>query len=50
MEKDNFLDIFDSQEKAIHHCLWLNFKYRIAGIRFGIIDGPDNNLDFLVFL
>ena len=43
MEKDNFLDIFDSQEKAIHHCLWLNFKYRIAGICFGIIDGPDNN-------
>jgi hypothetical protein len=42
MEKDNFLDIFDSQEKAIHHCLWLNFKYRIAGIRFGIIGGPDN--------
>jgi hypothetical protein len=43
MEKDNFLDIFDSQEKAIHYCLWLNFKYRIAGICFGIIDGPDNN-------
>jgi hypothetical protein len=43
MEKDNFLDIFDSQEKAIHHCLWLNFKYRIAGICFSIIDGPDNN-------
>jgi hypothetical protein len=43
MEKDNFLDIFDSQEKAIYHCLWLNFKYRIAGIRFGIIDGPNNN-------
>lgn len=43
MEKDNFLDIFDSQEKAIHHCLWFNFKYRIAGICFGIIDGPDNN-------
>jgi hypothetical protein len=43
MEKDNFLDIFDSQEKAIHHCLWLNFKYRIAQIKFGVIHGPDNN-------
>lgn len=41
---DNFyLDIFDSQEKAIHHCIWLNFKYRIAKITFGIINGPDNN-------
>ncbi|WP_299059194.1 hypothetical protein [uncultured Polaribacter sp.] len=41
---DNFyLDIFSSQEKAIHHCLWLNFKYRIAKITFGIINGPDNN-------
>lgn len=43
MEKDNYLDIFDSQEKAIHHCLWLNFKYRIAKITFGIIHGPNNN-------
>lgn len=41
---DNFyLDIFDSQEKAIHHCIWLNFKYRIAKITFGIINGPNNN-------
>lgn len=43
MEKDNYLDIFESQEKAIHHCLWLNFKYRIAKITFGIIHGPNNN-------
>lgn len=41
---DNFyLDIFSSEEKAIHHCLWLNFKYRIAKITFGIINGPNNN-------
>lgn len=44
MEKDNYLDIFYSQEKAIHHCIWLNFKYRIPKINFGIIDGPNNNL------
>ena len=43
MEKDNYLDIFDSKEKAIHHYIWLNFKYRIAKIKFGIINGPDNN-------
>lgn len=43
LEKDNYLDIFDSQEKAIHHCLWLNFKYRIAKITFGIIHGSNNN-------
>ena len=43
MEKDNYLDIFENQEKAIHHCLWLNFKYRIAKITFGIINGPNNN-------
>ena len=43
MEKDNYLDFFDVKEKAIHHCLWLNFKYRIAKITFGIVHGPDNN-------
>jgi hypothetical protein len=43
MEKDNYLDIFVNQEKAIHHCLWLNFKYRIAQIKFGIIQRPNNN-------
>lgn len=36
--KDNFLDVFDSKEKAIHHALWLNFKYRIAKITFGVIE------------
>ena len=38
-----FLDLFNSKEKAIHHALWLNFKYRIAQIKFGVIHGPDNN-------
>ncbi|WP_452225603.1 hypothetical protein [Lacinutrix chionoecetis] len=40
---EEFLDFFDSQEKAIHHAIWLNFKYRIAKITFGVIHGPDNN-------
>jgi len=43
MQKDNYLDLFDKQQKAVDHCLWLNFKYRIAGITFGIINGPNNN-------
>jgi hypothetical protein len=43
MENNNYLDVFENMEKAIHHCLWLNFKYRIAKITFGIIHGPDNN-------
>jgi len=34
---DNYLDLFDNKEKAIHHALWLNFKYRIANITFGVI-------------
>lgn len=37
------LDYFDNKEKAIHHALWLNFKYRIAGITFGVIIAPNNN-------
>jgi hypothetical protein len=41
--EDNLLDVFDSQEKAIDHAIWLNFKYRIAVIRFGVIDGPNRN-------
>ncbi len=41
--KDNYLDLFDSKQKAIDHALWLNFKYRIANITFGIINGPDHN-------
>ncbi|MCK8479040.1 hypothetical protein [Psychroserpens algicola] len=43
MKDDNFLDFFDSKEKAIHHAIWLNFKYRIAKIKFGVINGPENN-------
>ena len=43
MNEDTYLDLFDSQEKAIHHAMWLNFKYRIAKISFGVIHGPDDN-------
>ena len=43
MQKDDYLDLFDKEQKAVDHCLWRNCKYRIAGIRFGVIDGPDNN-------
>ena len=42
-KQDNYLDLFDSKEKATDHALWLNFKYRVAKIKFGIIHGPDNN-------
>ena len=41
--RDNYLDLFDSKQKAIDHAFWLNFKYRIANIKFGVIHGPDNN-------
>ena len=41
MKQDNYLDMFDSKEKAIQHAIWLNFKYRIAKIRFGVIEDPD---------
>lgn len=40
MKKDNYLDTFESKEKAIQHAIWLNFKYRIAKIRFGVIEYP----------
>lgn len=40
---ESFLDLFDSRKKAIDHAMWLNFKYRIAQIVFGVIHGPDNN-------
>lgn len=43
MKKDDFLDVFDDQQKAIDHAVWLNFKYRIAGIVFGVIHGPEDN-------
>lgn len=45
METELF-DLFSDKEKAIHHALWLNFKYRIAGIKFGVTEGPGN--DFAV--
>jgi hypothetical protein len=41
MKKDDFLDVFDDQQKAIDHAMWLNFKYHIAGIVFGVIHGPE---------
>lgn len=40
---DTYLDIFDDKQKAIDHAMWLNFKYRIAGIAFGVINGPKRN-------
>ena len=43
MKNDNYLDLFDGKQKAIDHAMWLNFKYRIAKINFGVIHGPDNN-------
>ena len=43
MTEDSYLDFFDNKEKAVHHALWLNFKYNIAKIKFGVIHGPENN-------
>jgi len=40
MKRDTYLDVFDSKEKAIQHAIWLNFKYRIAKIHFGVIEHP----------
>ena len=40
---DNYLDFFETKEKAIDYALWLNFKYRVANILFGVIEGPDDN-------
>ena len=41
--KDPYLDLFDDKQKAIDHCIWLNFKYRIAKIKFGVLHGPDSH-------
>jgi len=41
--KTTLLDSFDSKKKAIDHALWLNFKYRIANIKFGVIHGKKND-------
>lgn len=41
--EDKLLDLFNDRQKAIDHALWFNFKYRIAGIVFGVLHGPDNN-------
>jgi hypothetical protein len=40
---NTYLDIFGDKEKAIDHAMWLNFKYRIAGIVFGLLNGPNSN-------
>lgn len=40
---DTYLDLFSDRQKAIDHAMWLNFKYRIANIRFGVIHGPEND-------
>ena len=40
---DSYLDLFSDRQKAIDHALWLNFKYRFANIRFGVIHGPEND-------
>ncbi len=41
--KDTYVDLFENEEKAIDHACWLNFKYRIAKITFGVMHGSDNN-------
>ena len=41
MKRDNYLDVFNSKEKAVQHAIWLNFKYRIAKIRFGVVEHPN---------
>lgn len=41
MKRDNYLDVFESKEKAIQHAIWLNFKYRIAKICFGVVEHPN---------
>ncbi len=43
MNPYNYLDEFDSEQKAIDHAVYLNFKYRIANITFGVIHGPEDN-------
>jgi hypothetical protein len=43
MSKLPHLDFFESEQKAIDHAVCLNFKYRVAGLKFGVMDGPDDN-------
>lgn len=40
---DNYLDFFPTEQKAIDYAVWLNFKYRLASIKFGVIHGPEDN-------
>lgn len=41
MKNNSYINVFDSQEKAIHQALWLNFKYRITNSQYGIITCPN---------
>lgn len=46
MEQRNskeFVEFFDSFEKAVQQMLWMNFKYRLAKLQFGVLTGPDDN-------
>ncbi len=46
MEQRNslkFVEFFDSLEKAVQQMLWMNFKYRLAKLKFGVLTGPDDN-------
>lgn len=46
MEQRNsleFIEFFDSFEKANQQALWLNFKYRLAKLKFGVLTGPNDN-------
>lgn len=38
-----FVDFFQNKDKAIDYAMWMNFKYRVAKIKSGIIDGPADN-------
>lgn len=38
-----YIDFFKNKDKAIDHALWMNFKYRLANIKSGVIDGPEEN-------
>jgi len=39
--ENTYLDLFDNKQKAIDHAIWLNFKYRKANIKFGVISHPN---------
>ncbi|MEM6719211.1 MAG: hypothetical protein AAF611_07865 [Bacteroidota bacterium] len=43
MKHDDYLEIFETQQGAVDRAMWLNFKYRLTDIRFGVIHGKDND-------